>query len=78
MNIETLQTFIKAQTGIELQPCDYFTGLQEHKNKKYYNFLLNERVSESQDFLRLQRIAQNSKLVRAVEPNGVNRVAVFF
>ena len=78
MNIETLQTFIKKQAGIELEPCDYFTGLQKHKGKKYYNFLLNEKVSESQDFLRLQRIAQNGNLIHAVEPNGVNRVAVFF
>lgn len=67
---------IKEQIGLELKLCDYFTGIKEHNGQKYFNVILSQRTSESQDFDKLKRFAEQYKLIK-VEPNGLNRVAVF-
>jgi|GEM_PF-1147698 len=67
---------IKEQTGLELELCDYFTGIQEHNGRKYFNVILSQRTSESQDFDKLKRFANQYKII-SVEPNGLRRVAVF-
>lgn len=69
--------FIKEQIGLELNLCDYFMGIKEHNGQKYFNVILSQRTSESQDFYKLKRFAEQYKLIK-VEPNGLNRVAVFF
>jgi len=67
---------IKEQIGLELNLCDYFTGIKEHNGQKYFNVILSQRTSESQDFDKLKRFAEQYKLIK-VEPNGLKRVAVF-
>ncbi len=72
---ETLK-LIKEQVGLELQLCDYFTGIKESASKSYFNVILNQRTSESKDFDLLKRFADKYKLIK-VEPNGLKRVAIF-
>jgi hypothetical protein len=72
---ETLE-LIKEQTGLTLNLCDYFTGLKTHKGKKYFTITLSQSVSESTEFPILQRFANKYKII-SVEPNGLNRVAIF-
>ena len=67
---------IKEQIGLELNLCDYFTGIKEHNGQKYFNVILSQRTSESKEYEELERFADKYKLI-AVEPNGVNRVAIF-
>lgn len=68
---------IKEQLGLDLKLCDYFTGVKELGGKQYFNVVLNKRVSESQDFTTLKRFSDKYKSIN-VEPNGINRVAIFF
>lgn len=77
-SVKEIQEYIANYAGINLEPCEDFSGLNKHRGETYYNFLLKERVSESQEFFLLQRIASNTNLIYRVEPNGLNRVAVFF
>lgn len=72
---ETLE-LIKEQTGLELELCDYFTGIKEHNGRKYFNVILSQRTSESKAYEVLKRFADKYKLI-SVEPNGVKRVAIF-
>lgn len=72
---ETLE-LIKEQTGLKLELCDYFTGIKEHNGRKYFNIILRQRVSESKEYYILKRFADKYKMI-SVEPNGLNRVAVF-
>lgn len=72
---ETLE-LIKEQTGLKLELCDYFTGIKEHNGRKYFNIILRQRVSESKEYDILKRFADKYKMI-SVEPNGLNRVAVF-
>ena len=72
---ETLE-LIKEQTGLQLELCDYFTGIKEHNGRKYFNVILSQRTSESKEYEVLKRFADKYKLI-SVEPNGVKRVAVF-
>jgi hypothetical protein len=74
--LETILKTIKEQTGLELPLCDYFTGIKESNGEQYFNIVLSQRTSESQDFYKLKRFAEQYKLIR-VEPNGLKRVAVF-
>ena len=72
---ETLE-LIEEQTGLKLELCDYFTGIKEHNGRKYFNVILSQRTSESKEYDTLKRFADKYKLI-LVEPNGLNRVAVF-
>ena len=72
---ETLE-LIKEQTGLNLELCDYFTGIKEHNKRKYFNVILPQRTSESKEYGILKRFADKYKLI-SVEPNGLKRVAVF-
>lgn len=67
---------IKEQTGLELDLCDYFTGIKEHNGRKYFNVILSQRTSESKEYVIIKRFADKYKLI-SVEPNGLKRVAVF-
>ena len=72
---ETLE-LIKKQTGLDLDLCDYFTGIRQYNGRKYFNVILSQRTSESKDYDLLKRFADKYKLI-SVEPNGLKRVAVF-
>jgi hypothetical protein len=67
---------IKKQIGLELELCDYFTGIKEHNGRKYFNVILSQRTSESKEYDKLKRFAEQYKII-SVEPNGLRRVAVF-
>ena len=67
---------IKKQIGLELELCDYFTGIKEHNGRKYFNVILSQRTSESKEYDKLKRFADQYKII-SVEPNGLRRVAVF-
>lgn len=75
--IEGVLGTIKEQIGLELEPCPYFKGVYYYMGRRYFNVELKERCSESQDYVKLQRWANAYEMVK-LEPNGVNRVAVFF
>lgn len=70
MTTATLQT-IKEQIGLDLVLCDYFEGSED-----YFNVILNEKISESKEYIKLERFASQYKTIR-IEPNGVRRVAIF-
>lgn len=76
MILHTLQ-LIKEQTGLDLNPCDYFTGIKELNGEKYFNVILKQRISESNEYIILKRFETKYKLIR-VEPNGLKRVSIFF
>lgn len=66
---------IKTQIGLKLNLCNYFTGINDFNGKKYFNVVLNERTSESNDFQLLKNFCNQYKII-SIEPNGVNRVAI--
>lgn len=72
---ETLK-LIKKQIGLDLELCDYFTGLRTYNHRKYFNIVLNQKTCESKDFELLSRFADKYKLIR-IEPNGLRRVAIY-
>lgn len=67
---------IKEQTGLELELCDYFTGLNEHCGKQYFNIITNEPVFASKTYNTLIRLSENG-IISKVEPNGAYRLAIF-
>ena len=75
MIVETLE-LIKKNTGLDLKLCYYFTGLEEKNGKFYFNVLLNEKLSESKDFITLQKFSKKYKMID-ISPNGVRRLAIF-
>lgn len=68
---------IEAQTGLKLTLCDYFTGICTHNEEDYFNVVLPKKISESMEYDTLLRFANKYNIIR-VEPNGVNRLAIFF
>lgn len=72
---ETLEMITK-HTGLDLELCDYFTGFRNNKAGKYFNVILSKKICESKDYDTLELYAKKYKLIH-VEPNGVDRVAVF-
>ena len=75
--MENILLIIKKQIGLELALCDHFVGVREHGGRRYFNVLLNERVSESNEFVLLERFSIKYNLI-SVEPNGLSRVAIYF
>lgn len=72
---ETLK-LIKEQIGLDLNLCDYFTGIKTYNGKKYFNVILNQRNSESEDFILLKRFETQYKLIK-IEQNGLRRISIF-
>lgn len=68
---------IKECIGLDLVLCDHFIGVNYHKGNRYFNILLRQRVSESEDYDKLIRFSKKYNLIN-VEPNGLYRVAIFF
>lgn len=75
MITKTLQ-LIKDQTGLNLPLCPYFTGVQSHRGRKYFNVVLSAPTCFSAEYDKLKRFSSDFGLI-LVEPNGLNRVAVF-
>lgn len=74
--IENILNHIQEQTGLKLK-IDSDSGVKTMKREKYFNVLLDQRVSESEDYPQLEGFANKYKTIR-VEPNGHKRVAIFF
>ena len=75
-SISDTLNLIKDQTGLDLELCDYFTGINEMNGRKYFNVILNQRTSESAEYVLLKRFADKYNLI-SIEPNGLRRVSVF-
>lgn len=75
--MEEILRLIKEQTGLTLDLCNHFTGIKKCKSDKYFNVLLKDRVSESQEYIKLEKFADKYKLIR-IEPNGLKRIAIYF
>jgi len=78
MTIGKVLTHIEDQTGLGLAACDHFNAVYDHRGAKYFNVSLPSRVSESLAYSQLERLAYYSPIVTKVEPNGINRLAVYF
>lgn len=74
--INKILDLIEAQTGLKLTLCDHFTGLRSNGEKPYFNVIVRDRVCQSKEFAKLVRFSNSTKLV-TVEPNGVNRIAIY-
>ena len=69
--------YIKKQTGLTLELCDYFTETKDFNGNPYFNVLLSGRLSEyTVEMAKLERLAARSSVVHDIQPNGVCRVAI--
>lgn len=69
---DEVQAFIFKQAGLSLEPCN-----QLKPSRGYYNFKLKNRASESEELEVLLRLLPRQSLIKRVEPNGAQRIAVF-
>ena len=74
--IQKTLKLIKEKTGLDLKLCTHFTGIEQHTGQKYFNVVLKDRTSESEDFKILEKFSKKYKLID-IEPNGLTRVAIF-
>jgi hypothetical protein len=74
--IETSLQMIKEQTGLNLKLDAHFSGIKEHKSKKYFNVELDTPVFCSTEYNRLLAYSSKYKTIK-VEPNGQKRLAIF-
>jgi hypothetical protein len=74
--IESVIKLIKEQIGVELELCDHFTGLRDSQLGKHFNVVLKDRISESQDYIKLERFCKKYGCFK-IEPNGLKRVSIF-
>jgi len=72
---ETLNQ-IEQQIGLTLNPCTSFPGIHCLNGASYFNVEIPERVSESLQFMQLLSYSDKYRTIR-VEPNGLNRIAIF-
>ena len=75
MITETLQ-LIKQHTGLDLNLCDYFTGIHTNEKGRYFNVVLSDPIYQSREHTQLERFANQYGLIQ-VEPNGYKRLAIF-
>lgn len=74
--INKMLDLIEAQTGLKLTLCNHFTGLRSNGEKPYFNVIVRDRVCQSKEFAKLVRFSNSTELI-TVEPNGVNRIAIY-
>lgn len=74
--IQQTLKLIKEQTGLDLQLCESCTRIKKRNGRKYFNIVLNERVSESKEFDLLKRFADKYQMI-SVEANGFQRAIIF-
>jgi len=77
MKIENKLSEIKKHLGLELVKCDYFTGIQNHNGKEYFNIITKNAISEDSLYYDLRSLIQVGILSK-IEPNGYKRIALFF
>lgn len=64
--------FIEDQTGLKLDLCNYFAGVQFFNKRPYFNIVLKDNLCESSHYAKLEKCPHVEVL-----SNGLKRVAVF-
>lgn len=75
-HIHCVLKLISEQTGLNLSLCEDFKGIMQFDGKSYFNIILPSRKGDCTVYQKLQRWADQYKLVSLME-NGVRRIAVF-
>jgi len=75
--IDLALSFIKKHTGLLLNCCPYFGGLQVHQTKIFFNVEVDTPCFDCVELKKLTIISGVKKTIRSVEPNGYKRLAVF-
>ena len=83
--ITTILSEIKRVYGLDLKPDSDFPGIRFMRDlEMFFNIRLTDgltdgRTSRSRTYKKLQRISKSKtiKQMGRVEPNGLNRVAIF-
>lgn len=73
--MQTLQT-IQEQTGVILTHCPDFPKLRTRGGVRFFNAVLQQRTTESNDMRKLEVYAKKYGTIR-VSPNGLYRVAIY-
>jgi len=75
---KTVLNHIKYHTGLDLSICENSPKLQRRKGKCWFNIETDEYLNfRSPIILKLQRMANESHIVKGIEKNGVSRIAIF-
>ena len=74
--IESTLILIKKMVGVDLKLCEHFTGIKDSIKGKYFNVELNEKVSESKEYVKLIQVSKKYKIFN-IEQNGLKRLAIF-
>ena len=69
---DEVKDFILKQTGVSLEACD-----QLKPSRRYYNFKLKDRASESGELDVILRFLPRQTLIKKVEPNVTDDRPVF-
>lgn len=75
IEIQTVLNKIKEQ-GLSLTLCDYFVGVNNFLDKKYFNVELDKYLYD-QHYRTLEGFIKYG-IIKGIEPNGVTRVAIYF
>jgi hypothetical protein len=81
MNEEKLNQLlskIEEYNGLRLTLCSDFSGIRCNGDKRYFNAVFNKRTSRLFYENRKLDALVKAKIIKAYEPNGVNRLAIFF
>ena len=69
---------IKNVIGVDLKPCDYFTGIRTNQLSRFFNIVTDRPVWDCKEYDLLLRASKKHDFIKRVEPNGTNRIAIFF
>lgn len=69
---------IKKYCGLSLELCDCFAGITKKRGIKYFNVILKDPIYLSNEYKKLEKLAETTTIISKVEPNGYARVAIIF
>ena len=73
MTTQSIIDHIKSQIGCELENCTAFGGKVKTKSgKKFAVFMI-----KPQDRDKVERICGKKSMIKNMQPNGLNRVAIY-
>lgn len=76
-SIEATLLKIKEQIGLNLNLCDYFTGIYKCGSKEYFNVIIEDSIVGGKTYDKIRSLIKLG-IISNCEPNGVHRVAIFF
>ena len=76
--LKQLVTKIEEYNGLQLTLCPDLIGVRWNGDKKYFNVVFTKRTSRLFYENRKLDALVKAKIIKAYEPNGVNRLAIFF